>query len=93
MINYTGDAYVNKDDGDANEGVDTHLSWTDEDRGHDQCLGRTLDSFAETNPSTSTAEQGQLGSVRVISQNLRSNLKLLTDYSYTYSSLMAVNDK
>ena len=49
--------------------------------------------FSETNVSN---EQDNLGSINVISQKLLSNLKLLSDFSYTckeYSSLNEVNDK
>ena len=75
MINCRGDGYFNKDDGDANEVVDTQPSWTNDNKGDAQCLDRIPDSRTETNSSIS-AEQGQLGSVTVISQKLRSNLKL-----------------
>ena len=95
MINCTGDGYLNKDDRDANEVMDTQPIWTSDDKGDYQCLDRISDSCTETNSNIS-AEQGQSGSVTVISQKLRSNLKLLIDYSYTcksYSSLMGVNDK
>lgn len=95
-INCRGDGYFNEDDGDAsNEVVDTQPSWTNDDKGDSQCLDRIPDSCIETNSSVS-AEQDQLGSVTVMSQKLRSNLKLLNDYSYTcknYSSLMSVNNK
>ena len=89
MNNCTGDGYLNKDR-DANEVVDTQPSWTNDDKGDAQCLDSIPNSCTETNSSIST-EQGQLGSITVISQKLRSNLKLLIDYSYTckkYSSLM-----
>lgn len=46
--------------------------------------------------SCSFNEQDNLGSINVMSQKLQSNLKLLSDYSYTckhYSGLKKVNDK
>lgn len=96
LINCTGDGYLNIDDGDANKVVDTQPSWTNDDKGDAQCLDRIPDSCTETSSISISAEQDQLGSVTVISQKLRSNLKLLIHYSYTcknYSSLMGVNDK
>lgn len=76
------------DDADIRD--DGHPCYTD-DMQEIQSVMRNC--FSETNVSN---EQDNLGSINVISQKLRSNLKLLSDFSYTckeYSSLNEVNDK